>query len=89
MYILALTLAVQSELHALLYAHGAARRCNIPCLLPVPYHSTNRAVGWITSFTLFFRLFYPEDVYNEANLPLLVEVCAVMARVISVLLDLA
>ena len=84
MYILALTLALQSELHALLYKHGPARRCNLPCLLPVPHHSTNRFVGWVTSFTLFFRLFWPEDVYNEANLPLLVEVRAVVARVAAI-----
>ena len=33
-----------------------------------------RSVGWLTSFSLLFRVIFPEDVYNEASLPLLEEV---------------
>merc|ERR1712166_1678456 len=57
MFILALTLGVQSELHGVLYGHTGCRR----------------SVGWLTAFSLFFRVIFPEDVYNEASLPLLEE----------------
>jgi len=57
MFIFGLALALQTELHGLLYYHPPARR----------------AVGWITSFLLFARTMFPEDVYNEADLPELVE----------------
>lgn len=57
MFLLALTLGVQSELHGVLYGHTGCRR----------------SVGWLTSFSLLFRVIFPEDVYNEASLPLLEE----------------